>query len=193
MKDWSEVILKTSDSLETAIKVLHNGGLQIALVADKKGKLLGTITDGDIRGALIKHLGMDCLVGKVMNDSPVTASSSDTPDLILSKMKSKNLLHIPIVDENNILIGLETIQNLTYDKRYDNPVLLMAGGFGTRLHPLTEETPKPLLDVGNRPILETIIVRLAKAGFHNFFISTYYKAEKIKEYFGDGSAWGIKI
>ena len=111
MKDWSEVILKTSDSLETAIKVLHAGGLQIALVTDKKGKLLGTITDGDIRGALIKHLGMDCLVEKVMNDSPETALNSDTPDLIMSKMKSRNLLHIPIVDENKILIGLKTIQH----------------------------------------------------------------------------------
>ena len=193
MKDWSEVILKTSDSLETAIKVLHAGGLQIALVTDKKGKLLGTITDGDIRGALIKHLGMDCLVEKVMNDSPETALNSDTPDLIMSKMKSRNLLHIPIVDENKILIGLKTIQHLTYAKRYDNPVFLMAGGFGTRLLPLTKETPKPLLDVGNRPILETIIVRLAKAGFYNFYISTHYKAEKIKEYFGDGSTWGVKI
>jgi len=193
LKDWSEVTLKLSDSLETAIKVLHAGGLQIALVTDKKGKLLGTITDGDIRRALIKQLGMDCLVEKVMNDIPETALNSDTHDLILSKMKSKNILHIPIIDENDILVGLETIQHLTYDKRYDNPVFLMAGGFGTRLHPLTEETPKPLLDVGSRPILETIIVRLAKAGFYNFFISTYYKAEKIKEYFGDGSAWDIKI
>ena len=193
MTDWSKVTLKTSDSLETAIQVLHDGGLQIALVVDKKGKLLGTITDGDIRRALIKHLEMDCLVEQVMNDSPETALKSDTHELILSKMKSRNLFHIPIVDENNILIGLKTIQHLTYAKRYDNPVFLMAGGFGTRLLPLTKETPKPLLDVGNRPILETIIVRLAKAGFYNFYISTHYKAEKIKEYFGDGSAWGIKI
>jgi len=193
MKDWSKVTLKTSDSLETAIKVLHDGGLQIALVVDKNGKLLGTITDGDIRRVLIKHLGMDCLVEKVMNDSPETALKSDTADLIMSKMKSRNLLHIPIVDENNILIGLETIQHLTYSKRYDNPVFLMAGGFGTRLLPLTKETPKPLLDVGSRPILETIMVRLAKAGFYNFYISTHYKAEKIKEYFGDGSVWGVKI
>ena len=193
MKDWTKVTLKTSDSLETAIKVLHEVGLQIALVIDKKGKLLGTITDGDIRSALIKHLGMDCLVEKVMNDSPETALNSDTADLIMSKMKSRSLLHIPIVDENNILIGLETIQHLTYSKRYNNPVFLMAGGFGTRLLPLTEEIPKPLLDVGSRPILETIIVRLAKAGFYNFYISTHYKAEKIKEYFGDGSAWRVKI
>ena len=69
MKDWSEVTLKISDSLETAIKVLHAGDLQIALVVDNKGRLLGTVTDSDIRRALLKHLGMDCLVKKVMNKS----------------------------------------------------------------------------------------------------------------------------
>ena len=193
MKDWSEITLKTSDSLETVIKVLHAGGLQIALVVDKKGELLGTVTDSDIRRALLKHLGMDCLVEEVMNKSPTTALSSDSSDSIMAKMKSRNLLHMPIIDENGILVGLETFIHLTYDKKYDNPVFLMAGGFGTRLHPLTEDIPKPLLDVGNRPILETILVRFIKAGFHNFFISTYYKAEKIKKHFGDGSAWGVKI
>jgi len=193
LKDWSEVTLKTSDSLETAIKVLHAGDLQIALVVDNKGRLLGTVTDSDIRRALLKHLGMDCLVEEVMNKSPTTALSSDSSDSIMAKMKSRNLLHIPIIDENGILVGLETFIHLTYDKKYDNPVLIMAGGFGTRLHPLTEETPKPLLDVGKRPILETILVRFIKAGFHNFFISTHYKAEKIREHFGDGSAWGVKI
>ena len=86
----------------------------------------------------------------------------------MTKMKSRNLLHIPIIDENGILVGLETFIHLTYDIKYDNPVFLMAGGFGTRLHPLTEDIPKPLLDVGNRPILETILVRFIKAGFPKF-------------------------
>ena len=103
MKDWSEVTLKTSDSLETAIKVLHAGGLQIALVVDKNGRFLGTVTDSDIRCALLKHLGMDCLVEEVMNKSPTTALSSDSSDSIMAKMKSRNLLHIPIIDENGIL------------------------------------------------------------------------------------------
>ena len=174
MKDWSEVTLKTSDSLETAIKVLHAGGLQIALVVDKNGRFLGTVTDSDIRCALLKHLGMDCLVEELMNNNPTTALSSDSSDLIMSKMKSRDLLHMPIIDKSGILVGLETLQHLTYNKKYDNPVLLMAGGFGTRLHPLTEDTPKPLLNVGNHPILETILVRFVKAGFHNFFISTHY-------------------
>ena len=193
MEDWTKILLKSSDSLESAIKVLHVGGLQIALVVDNKGKLLGTITDGDIRRALIKHLGMDCLVEELMNNSPTTALSSDSFDVIMSRMKDRDLLHIPIIDEKGFLVGLETLQHLTYDKKYDNPVFLMAGGFGTRLHPLTEDTPKPLLNVGNRPILETILSRFIKAGFHNFFISTHYKAEKIQAHFGDGSAWGVKI
>jgi dTDP-glucose pyrophosphorylase/predicted transcriptional regulator len=193
VKHWSKVTLKTSDSLETAIEVLNTGGLKITLVVDIKGKLLGTITDGDIRRALIKQLGMDCLVKDVMNSSPTTALFSDAPDLVMSIMKSKNLLHIPIIDKDSMLIGLETIQHLTYGKKYNNPVLLMAGGFGTRLHPLTDDTPKPLLSVGNRPILEIIIERFIKAGFHNFFISTYYKAQKIQEHFGNGSDWGVKI
>jgi dTDP-glucose pyrophosphorylase len=193
LKDWSEVKLKNTDCLETAIKVLHEGGLQIALVVDNKGTLLGTITDGDIRRALIKHLGMDSSVKDVMNTNPTTAFISDSPDVVMSKMKTGSLLHIPIIDINNKLIGLETIQNLTYDKKFDNPVFLMAGGFGTRLLPLTENKPKPLLEVGNTPILEKILIRFIKAGFHNFFISTHYKSEMIKKYFGDGHIWGVKI
>ena len=193
MKDWKEVTLKISDSLEKAISVLHHGGLRVALVIDNKNMLLGTITDGDIRRALLKHQRMDSSVEGIMNNNPTVGLNSDSMEVVMLKMKSRDLLHIPIVDENNQLIGLETLQHLTYDKRYDNPVFLMAGGFGKRLHPLTEDIPKPLLKVGTKPILETIINRFIKSGFHNFYISTYYKAEKIHEYFGDGSSWGVSI
>ena len=193
MKDWTKVLLKSSNSLENAIQVLHLGGLQIALVIDNAGKLIGTLTDGDIRRALIKHRGMDCLIEEIMNKSPTTSLRSDSSDLIISRMKARSLLHMPIIDEKGFLVGLETLQHLTYGKKYDNPVFLMAGGFGTRLHPLTEETPKPLLNVGDRPILEIILSRFIKSGFHNFYISTHYKAEQVRAYFGDGSAWGVKI
>ena len=193
MKDWQKVTLKISDSLDKAISVLHHGGLRVALVIDAENKLLGTITDGDIRRALLKHLNMESLVDEVMNKSPLVALNTDSVDTIMSKMKSRDLIHIPIIDENNKLVGLETLQHLTYGKKYDNPVFLMAGGFGTRLHPLTEDTPKPLLKVGSKPILETIIDRFIKAGFHNFYISTYFKADMIHEYFGDGSSWGVNI
>ena len=108
-------------------------------------------------------------------------------------MKSRDLLSIPLVNKHGTLVGLETLQHLLEKKRYNNPVFLMAGGFGTRLHPLTEIKPKPLLNVCNRPILETIINQFIEAGFHNFYISTHYKADMIREFFGDGANWGIKI
>jgi dTDP-glucose pyrophosphorylase len=193
LEDWSKVLLKPSDSLEKAINVIHKGGLLIALVIDEKGKLLGTITDGDIRRALIKHLGMNSLAAEIMNLNPTMSLRSDSTNVIMSKMKAKNLLHMPIVDKKGLLVGLETLKHLTFGKKYDNPVFLMAGGFGTRLHPLTEEIPKPLLNVGNRPILEIILSRFIKAGFHNFYISTHYKAEKVMAHFGNGSKWGVKI
>ena len=193
MKDWTKILLGPIATLETAIKTLHSGGRRIALVVDDDGKLLGTVTDGDIRRALIKHIPMDSVVKDIMNDTPLTAKKSDDSDLIMSKMKSKDLLHVPLVDELGILVGLETLQHLLENKKYDNPVFLMAGGFGTRLHPLTENKPKPLLNVGSRPILETIVTQFIAAGFHNFYISTHYKAEMIREHFGDGSDWDITI
>jgi dTDP-glucose pyrophosphorylase len=193
LNNWSKVAIHLSDTLEIAIKVLHSGGLRVALVVDERGKLLGTITDGDIRRALINHLDMGCPVLKVMNSNPLSALSTDSEAAILENMKSKDILHMPIVDQNGILVGLKTLQNLTFNQKLDNAVFIMAGGFGTRLQPLTNETPKPLLNIGSRPILETILRRFINAGFYNFYISTHYKAEKVISYFGDGSSYGVNI
>ncbi len=193
MKDWTKILLKPLDSLETAIKVINFGEVRIALVADSNRKLLGTVTDGDIRRALIRHVAMDCAVEEIMNCKPSTALISDAPDLIILEMKTKEILSIPLLDKHDTLMGLETFQSLLKNKKYDNPVFLMAGGFGTRLHPLTKEKPKPLLDIGSRPILETIIKEFIASGFQKFYISTHYKAEMIRDYFGDGSNWGIEI
>jgi dTDP-glucose pyrophosphorylase len=193
MKNWSEVLLNTKHSLKESIDILHSGGLRIALVVDSDNKLLGTVTDGDIRRALIKHTDMDFPITKVMNANPVTAQELQSRSSIMSLMKDLNLIHVPIIDKNGTLVALETLHHLLRDVKYDNPVFLMAGGFGTRLWPLTEKKPKPLLNVGNQPILETIIKQFSDAGFHNFYISTHYKAEMIYEYFGDGSKWNVKI
>jgi dTDP-glucose pyrophosphorylase/CBS domain-containing protein len=193
LKDWTKILLKPLDSLETAIKVINFGEVRIALVADSNRKLLGTVTDGDIRRALIRHVAMDCAVEEIMNCKPSTALISDAPDLIILEMKTKEILSIPLLDKHDTLMGLETFQSLLKNKKYDNPVFLMAGGFGTRLHPLTKEKPKPLLDIGSRPILETIIKEFIASGFQKFYISTHYKAEMIRDYFGDGSNWGIEI
>jgi dTDP-glucose pyrophosphorylase len=190
---WSKILLKPEDTLETAINILQTSGARIALVVNDNGKLIGTITDGDIRRALIKHEAMGSAVTNLMNGHPTTVLRSEKRDDIIAKMKKLNFLHIPIVDEQGILKGLETLHNFFEDTVYDNTVFLLAGGFGTRLYPLTKTTPKPLLKVGDQPILETIIRQLIDAGFHNFVISTHYKSEMIRKHFGDGSKWGVNL
>ena len=193
MNDWRKVLLKPNDSLEYAIKVLHEGGFRIALVSDKNDMLLGTLTDGDVRRALINKLTMESHVKLVMNFNPITVNNNTESKEIISLMSSQGLLHMPIIDENGFLCGLETLHNLIEEPKYDNPIFLMAGGFGTRLHPLTEHTPKPLLKVGLKPILENIIEQFIKYGFHNFYISTHFKSEQIMDYFKSGEKYDVNI
>jgi dTDP-glucose pyrophosphorylase len=193
MNDWRKVLLAPEDSLEHTIKVLHNGGCRIALVADKFGVLLGTVTDGDIRRALIKHLTMEAPISLIMNSNPVVVDNKVKNKEILSLMSDQDLLHMPIIDKDGILCGLETLQHLIESPIYDNPIFLMAGGFGTRLHPLTKDTPKPLLKVGNKPILEMIIEQFINYGFHNFYISTHFKSEQIRDYFKDGKLHNVSV
>jgi len=191
--DWKAIVLNPDDDMEKAILVLNEEALGIVLVADQVGKLLGTVTDGDIRRALINQKGMDALLTDVMRSEPVTAPFDETKDELLAIMKRETLLQLPLVDQKGRIVGLETIQKLLHAKTFDNPVFLMAGGFGKRLQPLTNDIPKPLLHVGSKPILETILNRFIDAGFHNFFISTHYKAEMIRQHFGDGDRWGVTI
>ncbi len=193
MTDWKKILIRSNDSLETAIEVLHKGGCRIALVTDTHNKLLGTVTDGDIRRALINKLEMNTEINLIMNSSPIKASSLSSREELLSIMTEKDLMHMPIVDQNGNLLGLETIQHLIEGPSFDNPVFIMAGGFGTRLYPLTKNIPKPLLMVGNKPILETIINQFIDNGFYNFYISTHFKSDLIVDYFKNGDQYGVSI
>lgn len=192
-ENWKRISLNPEDTLSKAITVLDEGGMRIALVVGKSGKLLGTITDGDVRRALLRHLGMDALVTEVMQQNPTTALETDDYKKLLTLMKSKDLLHMPILDTDGCMVSLKTLQQFLNNEKLDNPIFLMAGGFGKRLSPLTNEIPKPLLKVGSKPILETILTQFIDYGFYNFFISTHYKAEMVRKHFGDGSQWGVNI
>lgn len=193
MSDWKDTFLKSTDTLSTAIEVLDKGAKRIALVIDDNERLLGTITDGDIRRALLRHRSMKAAVTDVMRHDPTTVLVTDDRDTVLSKMQSKDLLQIPVLDLGGRVVGLEILQHFVDKGRYENPVVLMAGGFGTRLYPLTKHVPKPLLKVGQKPILESIFSSFVDSGFHNFYISTHYKAEMVQNHFGDGSDWGVNI
>jgi dTDP-glucose pyrophosphorylase len=179
--------------LEQAIEVLDKAALRIALVVDASDTLLGTLTDGDVRRALLKHLPLETPVNQVMNAQPKTAEQSWTESRILAVMEQHELLQLPLVDADNRVVGLVNLQDILNKHRHDNPVFLMAGGFGTRLRPLTNNCPKPMLKVGDKPILEQILLNFAEAGFHRFYISTHYMPEVIRDYFGNGEKWGINI
>ncbi|WP_230632314.1 nucleotidyltransferase family protein [Chromobacterium violaceum] len=180
--------------LDDALKVMDAGGQRLALVIDGEHKLVGILTDGDVRRALLNRVNFEsATVSDVMQASPHTALSGSSRDTLLQIMKQHDILHVPIVDSNGRLIGLETYYDMLQGRKYDNWVFLMAGGFGTRLKPLTDNCPKPMLQVGGKPMLETIIEKFISAGFHRFYISVHYLAEIIKDYFGDGSKWGVTI
>ncbi|WP_448546801.1 nucleotidyltransferase family protein [Thalassotalea fusca] len=190
--DWQSILVPPSATMEETIEVIDKGALKLALVADESRHLLGIVTDGDIRRALLRHLTMDTLITDVMHKSPVVAEEGTSKSRLLNIMNSDGLMAIPLVKEG-VLVGLETMQKLYKRRKYDNPVFLMAGGFGTRLRPLTDNCPKPLLKLGDKPILETILESFVSSGFHQFYISTHYLPESIKGYFGDGSKWGVDI
>jgi dTDP-glucose pyrophosphorylase/predicted transcriptional regulator len=193
MNPWQSVLTTPETSLRDAIVVLDRGGRQIAIVVDPDQRIAGTITDGDVRRALLKQLPLDTPVSEVMARSPRTAPADSSKEKILHLMERHQLSQIPLVDGEGRIIGIETLHGLLHRRRKDNAVFLMAGGFGKRLQPLTDNCPKPLLQVGDKPILEIIIENFVKAGFHRFFISTHYRSEMIRERIGDGSRWDIEV
>lgn len=193
MKKWQNILVRPDVPLEEAIAVLDKGGLRIALVVENDGELKGTLTDGDIRRALLRRVPMTSPVGDVMCRTPHVAGNGWSKEKILTVMEDLELLQIPVVDDGNRVVGLATLHGLMERRTLRNPVFLMAGGFGTRLRPLTNECPKPLLKVGDKPILELILESLVNEGFYRFFISTHYLPEMIREHFGDGSQWGVTI
>lgn len=193
MIDWNKIASLPSTSIREVIQIIDKYSTQIALVINEKNQLLGVITDGDVRRGILKGISLDNSVDIIMNTNPIVAHIEDCREHIWSLMKSKSIRQIPIVDEEKRVIDVVFLEDFIQPKLKDNWVVLMAGGLGNRLKPLTDECPKPLLRVGHKPILETIIDNFNEQGFNHFYISINYKAEMVKDYFGDGSRWGTNI
>lgn len=190
---WEKAVLAPSSTLGEAIRNLDASTLQISLVVDEKGTLLGTITDGDVRRAILRSETLETPVTNVMKANPITAGPDIDRKTVMKWMRQYQIAQVPIVDEQGILTGLETLKHMVQDDCSENWVVIMAGGLGTRLRPLTETLPKPLIPVGGKPVLESIIERLAEQGFTRIFLSVNYQAEKVEAHFGDGSDWGVDI
>jgi len=190
--DWKNILVKAEQPILEALQIIDSESLRTALVVDDEFHLLGVVTDGDVRRGLLKSLSLSSPVSSVMNTHPLTAKLGTPRKELVKFMEDKQLLAIPLLDGDKVA-GLETLQRVGQQSKYQNPVFLMAGGFGTRLRPLTDNCPKPLLKVGDKPILEILLDSFIRAGFVNYYISTHYLPEMIRSHFGDGSKWNVKI
>ena len=193
MIDINSIKLSIDTTLIDALKIIDKSSLQIGVAIDDNRKLVGTVTDGDIRRALINNYKLTDSIKNIIFKTPTVAKATDTNEYIISLAQAKKLHHIPIVDDDNRLIGLKILDDLIRNRVRSNTIVLMVGGLGTRLKPLTDEIPKPMLKVGNKPILETIILQFAKSGFENIILCVNHYAEIIKQYFKDGSEFGVNI
>ncbi|MFJ5790450.1 nucleotidyltransferase family protein [Lysinibacillus sp. NPDC093197] len=192
MKQWQKTLVNQNHTLLDTMKIIDDSSLQFAVVVDEEQHLLGTVTDGDIRRGILRGEGLDVTITSIMNPNPISARSGQKYHKYKQLMKSKMLKQLPIVDENNRIINILFTDSIETSIN-KNTVILMLGGLGTRLRPLTNDTPKPMLRVGNKPILETIIEGFKQYGYTNFIFSVNYKKEVIQDYFQNGEAFDVTI
>jgi dTDP-glucose pyrophosphorylase/CBS domain-containing protein len=193
MKNWERVLVLKGTPLREALIRINEAATQMALVVDTNRKLLGTLSDGDVRRALINGLGIAEPVELAMNSAPRTLRAGEDRDAARSLMKRLGLHQVPLIDASGVVVGLEIVDDFFVPVVRDNWVIIMAGGLGTRLKELTRSTPKPMLRVGARPLLETLLRSYIDQGFRRFYLAVNYKAEMIESYFGTGESIGADI
>lgn len=190
---WREIILPIRVSIKDVVKILDQVALRIVLITDESNLLIGTVSDGDIRRGLLKGLSLDSQIESIVKRDPVVVSPELSRKKVLQIMTSNKIQQVPVVNERNEVIGLHLWDELNAPTTHENLFVIMAGGKGTRLHPQTINSPKPLLLLAGKPILEHIIDRAKSNGFNNFVIAIHYLGHMIQDYFGDGEKFGVKI
>jgi choline kinase len=189
--NWQKNIVGESDSLRVAATVLNASPYKLILVCSSEARLTGTLTDGDLRRGLLRGLSLEDPVTQAMNRSFVSGHLGEPKPELHYLMRKKQIHELPILDKSGNVVDLVTDRPEVTP--FNGTFVIMAGGRGSRLMPLTDSTPKPMLLVGAKPILEHILTSAISQGFENFVISVNYLGNQIENYFGDGSAWGVSI
>jgi len=192
MKNWEHILISPSATLREALAVIDRGAIQIALVVDDERRLLGTLSDGDVRRALLRGAPLESATHLAMQASPTTAPVGSPRAVQLKLMQSRGIHQLPLT-RDGVVMGLSTLDELVAQPIRATRVVIMAGGLGSRLRDLTKDTPKPMLKVGARPLLETLILSFAEQGFRRFSLAVNYKAEVIENHFGDGASFGVEV
>ena len=191
--DWQKAVLPLNSRIREAIQVLDDASLKIVLITDMAGALIGTVSDGDIRRGLLKGLDLESPIQTIVHDDALVVPPNLNREVVVQLMTANKIQQIPIVDEKKHVVGLHLWDQMNALRARSNVMIIMAGGKGSRLHPLTENCPKPLLPIAGKPILEHIIERAKTEGFSHFIMAICHLGHMIEEYFGNGDDLGVKI
>lgn len=190
---WREALLTPDATIKAAVHNLERFGIRIVLVVKESGELIGTLSDGDIRRGLLRGLSMGSPIEDIVFRDPLVVPPTMSRESVFHLMTANKIQQIPIVDQDRQIIGLHVWDEVAGPTHFDNTVVIMAGGKGTRLRPMTEDCPKPMLLVAGRPMLEHIIERARNEGFENFVIAIHYLGHMIVDHFGNGERFGVRI
>lgn len=190
---WRKCILSPENSVRDAIDNLIASSKRIVLVESQGEKFLGTISDGDIRRGLLRGIGLESRLSEIIQKSPIVATPEMPKEIVKQLMLTNKIQQIPIVDSSKMLQGLHEWDDLESEPERENLFVVMAGGEGKRLLPHTLNTPKPMVLIQGKPMLEHILEKAKANGFRNFVLIVHHLSQVIEDYFGDGSNWEIKI
>ena len=191
--NFRELQVLQSASLLVALQVINIGQAQIALVVDEQQRLIGTLTDGDIRRGLLNGATLASPVEQLMNRQYRFVRTNDDKAAVLEMMRRELLRQVPVLDAQGSVVRLLLLQDLLSPTQLPNPVVIMAGGKGTRLRPQTEHCPKPMLLIDGKPMLEILLEQCIASGFRHFYLSVNYLKEQIIDHFQDGRRWDVSI
>lgn len=195
-----DLFIPLNATIRAALFCIDRGGMGIALIVDEQHCLVGTVSDGDIRRAMLSSLDLDTPVTVLLErkkdgqySKPITARAGTAREELLLLMRKFVLREIPLLDEQDRVVDLIGLDDLVPAEPLSLHAVIMAGGFGSRLRPLTEDMPKPMLPVGGRPLMEVLLEQLRDSGIRNVSVTTHFRPEKISDYFGDGKKFGVDL
>lgn len=192
-RQWRDSILPQDSSLATALETLDATGLQIVIVLDADGRLRGTLTDGDVRRALLRGVALDSRVSEHMNLDPISVAVGTESGAVLDLLRRMVIKSVPVIDEHRRVVNLITLDELISPRKRNTPAVIMAGGRGARLRPLTDSIPKPLVRIAGEPLIDILTRRLVAHGFSDIWVTVHYRATEIQEHLGNGGHFGAEI
>jgi dTDP-glucose pyrophosphorylase len=193
MADLSACTLGLGSNLRAVLEAMTRSGKQIVLVVDADGRLAGVVTDGDIRRAMLRGATLDAKVDEIVNRAPLVGPAGLSAPEALRVMRARSVRHLPLLDAERRVADMLRLEDLVAPPPLTCRAIIMAGGEGRRLRPLTESTPKPLVAVGGTPLVELMIERLRQSGMSDITIALHHKSELIRERLGDGSRLGVRL